>query len=1036
MKKLLLITLLCFTSAALWGQGRTIAGQVLSDGDGTALPGVTVLEKGTTNSVVTGPNGNFTIILRGANPLLTFSMMGMSDLDMPPSDGMTVRMKDDVMMIDAVIMTAYGTSRKASYTGSAAVIDSRKIENLQVSSLSQLLQGAGTGIQVVNTDGQPGSDPTIRIRGISSINGNSSPIYVVDGAPYGGYINAINPSDIESMTVLKDAQATALYGSRASGGVILITTKSGRAGKPVFTFNSSFGTSQLAVPLRRVVKADQYHELAWEALYNGFLANNYNDFAARQAATESLTGTLGVRAYGSLTPVGTDGRLADGQSLLWPGNSWEDALFSHRLRQEYNASVSGGKDDSRYYIGMGYLSDKGSLTVSGFERFSGRTSLDVKVTDWFDIGMSAAFSKSVTDSPDQGRVMRFVREVSDIYPIYEWNYEKEDYNRDASGQRILDFGSYRPSAAWAKANPLAEALYDQRYWENDQLSLRTTAGITLPYDLKFTTTLAADYSVASGYYYYNNTYGWAAEVGGQSMRDRNRFFAYTFNNLLAWDRQFDRHHVNVLAGHESFSDRRNFLSAEKEGFAIAGIYELNGAAVLTGAGSSEDNYRLESWLGKTEYDYDNKYYFSASLRGDGSSRFHPDRRWGLFWSAGASWRISNEAFMKGIGWIDNLKLKASYGTVGNDRIGGYYAYQGIYNSGWNDLGHPGYLVGSLSAHYLKWESTNSLNIGLDATFLGRIDFSLEWFDKVTYDLLMMRPLPISGGVPSVADNIGDMRNRGIELQVRTVNILRKGFRWETDLNISHYRNKIIKLPTGDKVEGYHKWTEGGSIYDFYLPEWAGVDPLTGEGYFWQDVYDRDAQGGILTGKGGDPLVVGRLKTSNYGDATRYMVGSSLPKFFGGLTNTLYYKGFDLSAFLYFSVGGKVLDTNYAALMQAGAGANGVNWSVDILDRWTPENTDASVPKITTATNYWASPSTRFLYDASYMRLRNVTLGYTIPEKVLRKAGLRSLRVYVKGDNLFTVTSRKGLDPDVYLSGVTGSGLTSMMTFSGGLDIRF
>lgn len=1035
MKKLLIIMLFCLCTPLLYGQGQIYGGRVLSDIDGSPLPGVTVLEKGTVNGTITGTDGSFSIAVRGTSPVFVFSMIGMLDVELPATDGMTVTMKEDVMMIDAVIMTAYGSSRKASYTGSAAVVDRRQIENMQVSSVSQLLQGAGTGLQVMDANGQPGSDATIRIRGISSLTGSNDPLYVVDGAPYGGYVNAINPNDIESITVLKDAQATALYGSRAAAGVILITTKSGKRGKPEFSFSSNFGTSQLAVPMHEVLNPNQIHEMTWEALYNGYLANGSNDYSARQDATDNLKSYLNVRAYGSDKPVSTDGKLVEGLDYQWPGNSWKDSLFKNRLRQDYNASVNGSKEDLNYFMSLGYLSDKGSLTVSEFERFSGRLSLSTKITEWFEMGMSTAFSHSHTDSPDQSRVMRFVREVPDIYPIYEWDEEQGDYKKDESGNRILDFGSYRPSAAWPKANPLAEAKYDQRYWENEQLSSRINAGIYLPLDLKFTTTFAVDYSIASGYYYYSDTYGWAADEGGQSTRDRNRFLTYTLSNLLTWDKAFGSHHINLLAGHEAYSNKSNYLSGQKKGFPISGMYELGGAAVIVATGSSEDNVRMESWLARAEYDYSDRYYFSASLRRDASSRFRKDNRWGNFWSVGASWRISNEDFMKGVGWLDNLKLKASYGTVGNDRIG-LYPTHGTYNSGWNDLGHPGYVVGALSAPNLRWESTNSLNIGLDATFFGRIDLSVEWFDRTTYDMLSYRDLPPSGGIPSVADNIGDMRNRGVELQLRSVNILRKDFRWETDINLSHYRNKILKLPAGEKVQGYHIWREGGSIYDFYLPEWAGVDPVTGEGYFWQDVYDRDAEGNLLADDKGEYIVVGRLKTSNYGNATRYLKDSSLPDLYGGITNTFYYKNFDLSLFFYFSVGGKVVDTNYASLMQAGAGANGLNWSVDILDRWTPENTGASVPKVTSETNYWSSGSTRFLYDASYLRLRNVTLGYKLPERIISKAGLKSVRIYLKGDNLFTLTKHKGLDPGMYLNGVTSNGLSSMMTFSGGVDIRF
>lgn len=1036
MKKLIIL-LGCLYPFFLFGQGKIFNGEVVSDQDNQPLVGVTVLEKGTYNAVITDVNGNFNIKTQGTSPILVFSFVGMITQEHPAKTDMKIRLKEDVLQLEEVMVTAYGTSKKASFTGSASVIDNKKIEKLQVSNISQLLQGAGSGVQVIDSDGQPGSDATIRIRGISSINGVSSPLYVVDGTLYGGYVNAINPNDIETITILKDASATALYGSRAASGVVLITTKKGKTEKPQFNFRSSFGFSQLAVDLPEVLSPRQYHEMAWEAIRNGYLdnGNGVSSYAAASYATENLTNYLRINAYDNNTPVGIDGKLVPGSQYLWKGNSWKDALFKNRLRMEMNADVSGSTKTTDYFISLGYLDDKGSLTVSEFKRYSGRVNVNTKIREWFEVGLNTSLAHSLYNSPDQSRVIRFVREVPDIYPIYEWDKEKQTYRTDENGNRILDFGSYRPTTAWPNTNPLGEAQYDQRYSELDNVTARLQAGINLPYNIQFKTTLGVDYSIGSGYDYYNNLYGWSAQTEGKSSRSRNRFFVYTFNTLLTWDKQFNQHHINILAGHEAYSSRSNFLSGEKERFPMGGIYELNAAATLLNASSSEDNLRLESWLSKIEYDFMNKYYLSGSFRTDGSSRFSKDQRWGNFWSVGASWRISNEEFLKNVSWINNLKLKASYGSQGNDNIGSLYGYQGTYTSGWNDYDHPGYLVGSLPTPNLRWESNYQINIGLDARLWNRIDFSFEWYDRTTKNLLFWRDLPPSTGVGSIKDNIGDVRNRGIELQINSVNILTKDFRWETDFNLSHYRNKILKLPMEEKVNGLHKWKVGKSVYDFFMPEWAGVDPDTGDGYFWQDVYDRDANNQYITNANGEKVVAGKVKVTNYSDATRHYQKSALPKVFGGFTNNFYYRNFDLSVFLYYSIGGQVYDSDYASIMHTGSNI-GYNWSKDLLNRWTPDNRHTNVPRATTYSNNWNSTSTRFLYDASYVRVKNITFGYRLPAKLMERFNLKSLRIYFKGDNLFTWSKHKGMDPETDISGVASNRLTTMRKISFGLDLTF
>lgn len=1025
MKKKLMLIIAILLPNLIFAQNYTCSGIVV-DESGQPLPGVEVVEMSTMNYTVSESDGTFSLEVKNKESMVRFSFIGMIEQLIPASRASRVVMKQDIIALDDVVVTAYGSMKREAYTGSATVVNDKKIEEMKVTSVSQLLQGASSGVQVINGNGQPGSDAEVRIRGISSINGNSSPLYVVDGVPYGAFVNAINPRDIESISVLKDAAATALYGSRAANGVIMITTKKGSGGAPKFSLDVNTGISQLAVGLPEKVDPVQYHLLAWEAVRNGYLDAGETEYSAASLAAANLGSYLRVNAFNVSNPVGTDGRFVEGAQYLWPGNSWSDALMSSKLRTELNASVSGSANNVSYYMSFGYLDDNGALTVSSFERLTSRMNISTTVAKILDVGMNLSYSHSKQDSPDQSRAIRFINEVPDIYPVYEWDYANSTWKTDGSGNRILDYGSYRPSTSWPNANPLGESIYDQRYYEMDNLTGRANLALNLPYGFKISSNFGVDYSVSSAYVYGNNKYGWAAEVGGRSTRERNQFMSWTLNALVSWDKYYGKHHISAMAGHEAFADNRQFLLGTREGFPISGMYELSGAAVIKDAASSQDKLRMEAWIAKAEYDWDSKYYLAANYRRDGSSRFSAAKRWGDFWSVSASWRISNEAFLKSVDWIDNLKIRASYGTQGNDNIGTYYAYQGVYWSGWNDIANPGYMVGSLPTPNLTWEKNAQLNVGIDAGFFNRVDLTVDYFYRVTRDLLFWRDLPPSSGIGSVRDNIGDVLNTGVEVQINTVNVLTRDFRWESDLNLSAVKNEILKLPTEEEMNGLFKWQKGKTIYDFFMPEWAGVDPDTGSGLFWKDVVETDADG--------NKTVVGRVKVENNSEATRYYQGSALPYLYGGFTNRFYYKGFELSVFLYFSLGGKIYDYTEATRMHAGN--IGLNWDAGMLDRWTPDNRNASIPRLTTASNTWAGESTRFLHDASYLRLKNLTFSYSFPERWMEKIHVDGLRLYFSADNLFTVSAHNA-DPEAGgISGLISNSLFPMRTFSFGLNFSF
>lgn len=1020
--------------------GQTVKGIITDAQNNKPLPGVTIIEKGTINGTVSDKEGFYSIDISTDNPILIFSFLGYTTIERDASgiSNMNITMEPSEIDLDEVVVIAYGSAKKSTFTGSATVVNSKKLEKMQVSSFTQALQGSSSGLQVISANGQPGSEPTIRIRGISSINGVSSPLIVVDGAPYGGYLSSINPNDIESVSILKDASATTLYGSRAAAGVIMITTKSGIKGEPRVSLSVSGGFSDLAVPIHESVTVPEYFELAWESIRNGYLDDNpgaTNDDAA-QFATNNLLSYLRINPFNVSEPVGTDGKLNPGASLLW-NDTWEDALFKSRGRQEYNFSLSGATDNTDYYFSAGYLNDKGALTNSEFERISARLNISSQVKKWFKTGLNTSFSTSYMNIPDQERTIRFVRDISNAYPIYEWDYDENNYKTGPDGELVFDFGLYRPDQAWPNHNPLAEAKYNQRYSDLDNLSARTFADITPFTWLTLRTTFNVDFAVSNGYIFNNGKYGWAASVGGNSTRSRDRHLTYTLNNLLIIDHAIGHHSFNLLAGHEAFHKVSNYLSGSKENFPIEGLTELGAAATLLDASSSEDNISMESWLSRLEYNYMGKYYLSGSFRRDGSSRFHPDSRWGSFWSVGASWRISEEAFMDSFKWLDNFTWKISYGSQGNDNVGSLYAYQGLYNSGWNDLTNPGFLISSLANPVLHWESNYQLNTGIETRILQKLSLSAEYYNRISQDLLFWRPLPPSAGIGSIASNIGAIRNRGVDIHLSNININSASLRWETELTLSHFRNKIVSLPEDEISAGYHRYKEGKSVYDFYLKKWAGVDPDNGMAMWWKNIYETDGEGNPVLDEHGEKIIVGQETTYDYGEADYAYVGSALPDLYGSIINNFYFKGFDLSFMFYFSLGGKIMDTDYSSMMHPGSRI-GANFSKDILDRWTPDNRETNVPRLSTSSSAATSiqASTRFLYDASFARLRNVTLGYSIPENIVSQIGVSKARAFVKADNILTIFQRKGLDPDQNIGGTTGNRLTTMKSISFGINVSF
>lgn len=932
----------------------------------------------------------------------------------------TIREKE----IDEVVVVAYGKAKRNSYTGSVATISSDKINNRPVTNITKALEGQVPGIQAASASGQPGSTASIRIRGIGSVSASSDPLFVVDGIPFDGNINSISPNDIESISVLKDATASALYGSRGANGIIIITTKSGKKGEAKINFNISQGFSGRAVKDYEQVNTDQYFQLHWEALRNGYKSDKISAQQAAQMASDNLVSSLGINPYGPgySNPVGTDGKLLPGAKALW-NDDWRDVLQRMASRNQVDFDISGGSDKSNYFFSLGYLDDKGIAIQSGFKKYSTRLKLNSEVKKWLNVGVNLSYTNSIQQAPTSSdskasNVIQAARTIPSFYPYYERNADGS-YRLNADGERVFDFGKYRPSNALQNQNLAATLPLDKNENREDNFSGKGFLDFTFLPELKFKSSFSVDLVNYNGHYYTNPILGQGKETGGSVSRSNSRTLSYTTSNILTYDKKFGQHHFNILAGQEFYKYDYQTISGTRSQFSLPYYYEPSAAALLGSFTGKSDKLTLLSFLGKAEYDFKNTYFLSASARTDASSRFYGDNRWGKFWSVGASWKASNEDFIKNLNFFNQLTLRASYGGQGNDKLGTLYAYQELYRF-YNNLGEPGTVLTKTATNDVKWETNLNFNAGLEFAILNnRIKGNIEYFQRKSQDLLFNMPTAPSLGISDFPANIGTIQNTGFEFSLFTTPIKNDDFEWNVDVNLSTLKNKILKLPKGTVVSGTKRMQEGGSIYDFFIQEWKGVDPATGKP-LWRYIY-QDENGNTIDGT-----------TSEYGKATKTPQGSALPKLMGGVTTSIVYKNFDFSALLSFSLGGKILDTDYTSLMYNGSSA-GRAWSTEMLNRWTPENPYTDVPSLSTTTNNWNSSSSRFLYSGSYARLKNVNLGYTLPSDYFEKLGLKKFRIYIQAENLLTFYKHKGLDPEQALEGTTYFRYPAMRTVTFGLQ---
>ncbi len=1045
MKRKLMMFLTLFMLGIGWVSAQVRVQGTVVDEAGEPIIGATVLVKGTNQGTVTDVDGSFTLTAP-ADGTLVISYVGYATKEVPVSPNVRVVLSTDSELLDEVIVVAYGVAKKSTFTGSAVTVKADQIENRSIENVSKALDGTVPGVLSTLGLGQPGSSANIIIRGFGSINASQTPLYVVDGVPYDGDLNSINPNDIASLTVLKDASASSLYGSRAANGVVMITTKSGQntGGKINVNFKASLGISSRALKRYDVMDAREYLETAFQAYKNDeIFALGTSEEQAAINAINRMKGTvdpiLGINEQYNpfdmplaelIDPV--TGKVNPNAKLKWTDNWMDEILAKNPIRQEYQFDLSGGIAKMQTLASFNYLNEEGLLKTTSFERFTGRVSTDLKPTDWFRTVLSTNAAKTTSNMLDvdgaaTSNVWYSAEQMAPIYPIWERD-ENGQIKLDAQGKPLFDYGLNRAAGAQQNFNCIA-TLYNDRYYENrENINARTLMEFNtnnekygLWQGFTFTMNLGVDY-VQGGYtFYYNPLFGNAAGTG-RLGKESKKTFSYTFNQILNWNRDFDNHGIDLMLGHEFYSYKYNYLTASKTGFPFPEIYELAPGSTIAEATSYEDNETLESYFSRLNYDYLSKYYLSLSFRRDGSSRFNSKYRWGDFWSIGASWRITEEPFMQNVDWLNNLTLKISYGTQGNNRVG-LYAWQALYDLTWNNANMNGAKVYSVENMEVSWEKNASFNTGFEALMLNsRLNLGFDWYTRKTNDMLLNRPLALSSGFTGYNDNVGNMKNWGFDISAGYDIIKTKDLVWNVMAIASKVNNKVTKLTDEQHeiVGGSSIIRVGEQVNSFYMARSAGVDPATGAQLYW--VYDNKEDE-----EDWSKHYISSDKSK--AAASRVILGSRIPDLFGSFSTSVIYKNFDFSIMTTYSIGGKIYD--YVGYNYTNPLYIGDNWSREVLRAWKQPGDITDIPRI--QKNLTHTLNDRALVDASYFAIKNFAIGYTFK---LKSKGLESIRIFAQGDNLAIFSARQGLNPQYNFTGSTDFVYTPNRIISSGIHVKF
>lgn len=1052
---------------AIQQQAVKIQGVVV-DEEGEPVIGASVAVKGTTRGTITNYDGEFSLEVP-SNTKLQISYVGMKTLEVDAMPNMRIVLQSDMQALDEVVVVAYGQQRKEAITGAVANIKSEVIERRPVGAAVAALEGVAAGVQVNNAYGEPGSTPKIRIRGHNSINGNNDPLYVINGVPMGGMDNNdLNPADIESITILKDASSAALYGNKAAAGVVLITTKSGKLGEDNVQVQANINQGFFQRGMKDYEKLDAYKwmEAYWLARRNGLYSTDqsknkkyatWND--ANADATSLIPSGLG-EDYNIFNKSWGD--LYDANGKLTPGTQirdgyaddldWYDPMERTGKRGEYNINIRGGSKKTAYYLGAGYLNEEGFTKRSSGKRYSANTKVDTSPLPWLKVGGTVTASYRENDFMDgtSGSHTSYInpfyyaRYMSPIYPVHLHDPATGEYVLDKNGEKQYDGGGGREQNNDRHIVWETELNKNKKY--NTNVDMMGYADISFLNDFVFTVKGNLNNRNREEKSYDNAIIGDGAGAG-RIKKVTYRYQNYMFQQLLNWRRTFnDVHHIEALLGHENYHYNYEYNYLYKLDEKFPGLMELSNFSTMSSMNGYQVGHRTEGYFSRVGYNYDGTYFGEVSFRRDGSSRFHKDHRWGNFWSVGGSWILTHEEFMRSIEWINNMKLRAAYGEVGKENSVDSYAWMALYNSSQNGGSGAAYRE-QFDASTITWEKTQAFSVALETRLFNRANFSVEYYDKTSKDLLFKLTLPLSVGTlpgegrPYKYVNFGSVSNRGLEVSMDVDIIRGKDFSWNVGTNLHFQRNKVTDLPPEYGAEGYidgnRKYMKGESLFNWYMYQYAGVDRRDGRALYEFNSAEYDIND--LTTD--DYTVIdGATYTYKTTYARKDYSGSSIPKIDGSLTTSVRYKDFELSGLFTFQTGGKVFDRPYRSLMSISEKPSALH--KDVLNAWSPEQAGTGIdPKGIPALNSAQSTdnndvSSRFLVSSDYFAIKNVTFTYNIPKNLLNKVGIKGLLLSATGENLATFTKRRGLSSQQDFNGIISNQYPPARVFSLGLNLKF
>ena len=1075
-----ILFLLMMTVGNVMSQNMKVSGVVVDEYD-VPLEGATVHVKNKGWGTTTDKEGRFLLKNVDADEKLIISFLGKETLEVVVrGEGMKVVLHQVITELGEVLVpVAYGNLKRLALTAAVSSIKSETIERRPVTNVLSALEGEVVGVQVNNTYGQPGTTPSIRIRGFNAINGVSGlnePLYVVDGVPFAGGLSELNPDDVESVSVLKDAAAAALYGNRAANGVVLITLKQATSRKLAIGVTVRSGIYARGMKEYKLVNTDEFMEVMWKSYRNSLMTTNQENYptmelANAEASSSLISNILGYNIYNMADDQLFDatGHLVEGAVVredIRKDLDWFAPLERKGFRQQYTLSGGAVNEKGDYYFSLGYLNEEGFLKNAGFDRLTARLQLNMLPRQWLKLGLALNgdyHNQEITDGDQKTYVNAFhlSRYVAPIYPVHLHDLETGEFILNEKGEKQYDDGIVGKRKQNLGRNIVWENELNKNKLSKTTLTGKAYADLRLPYGVVLTLNGELYLADQERRVYYNTEIGDGAEVG-RKYHYQYRFKRYIFQEQLKWQHLFGSHQVDALLAHENYYYKYEYSGLAKSDQILPNNLSLSNFTTMRSMVGYPQNYRTESYLARLRYNYAERYFVEMAFRRDGSSRYHPDHRWGNFGSMGLAWIVSQENFLSELDWLNHLKLRFSYGEVGNDATIDYYAWMSMYRIALNGGEAAVYKSQNVSED-IKWETLASSDVALEASLFGRWNITVEYFDKRSKDLLFDVSLPLSAGATStdasqmatITRNLGRVSNRGWEFSTDVDVLHLKHWRWNIGANATLLKNKILTLPQENREMGIvvagqnQKYMEGHSMYEWWLPCFAGVDQLTGNSVYLpnlEEYYINEETEGKKPFPAEDLVKIGdQYYTTNVSFARKDWCGSALPKVFGSFSSTLEWKGISLFALFSYSIGGKVYDQSYASLMETGSTPRAIHR--DILKSWekAPEgmlenspnrldpkgipvvNADLSVRNNAT--------SSRFLIDGSYLWVKNITAAYTLPQKLVHKLDLESVRLNLSLENGALFTKRRGMNPQQSFNGLSDDVLVAPRIVSFGLTVK-